>query len=63
MGTQKIIVLGCKLINSIENNRIVFVDEIEMSLHPALANFLVMIIQKLNKRTFNQQQLRADRRF
>lgn len=54
MGTQKIIVLGCKLINSIENNRIVFVDEIEMSLHPALANFLVMIIQKLNKRTFNQ---------
>ena len=54
VGTQKIIVLGCKLINSIENNRIVFVDELEMSLHPSLANFLVMIIQKLEKKSYNQ---------
>ncbi len=54
VGTKKIIILGCKLINSIENNRIVFVDEIEMSLHPSLAIFLVMIIQKLKKKTFNQ---------
>ena len=54
VGTQKIIVLGCKLINSIENNRIVFVDELEMSLHPSLANFLVMIIQKLKKKSYNQ---------
>lgn len=54
VGTQKIIVLGCKIINSIEKNRIVFVDEIEMSLHPSLANFLVLIIQKLKKNSFNQ---------
>lgn len=54
VGTQKIIVLGCKLINSIENNRIVFVDELEMSLHPSLANFLVMVIQKLKKKAYNQ---------
>ena len=54
VGTQKIIVLGCKIINSIENDRIVFVDEIEMSLHPALANFLVLIIQKSKKNSFNQ---------
>lgn len=54
VGTQKIIVLGCKIINSIENNRTVFVDEIEISLHPSLANFLVLIIQKLKKQSFNQ---------
>ena len=54
VGTQKIIVLGCKLINSIENNRIVFVDELEMSLHPSLANFLVMVVQKLKKKSYNQ---------
>lgn len=54
VGTQKIIVLGCKLINSIENNRIVFVDELEMSLHPSLAKFLVMVVQKLRKKSYNQ---------
>ena len=54
VGTQKIIVLGCKLINSIENNRIVFVDELEMSLHPSLANFLVMVVQKLKRKSYNQ---------
>lgn len=53
-GTQKTIVLGCKIINSIENNRIVFVDELEKSLHPSLANFLVLLIQKANKKSYNQ---------
>lgn len=44
-GTQKILVLGNKILESLENNKLLFVDEIETSLHSSLANFLVMLMQ------------------
>ncbi len=53
-GTKKVIVLGSRLIESILNNHIIFIDELETSLHPALAEFLLSIIQRNNKKTFSQ---------
>ena len=53
-GTQKIIILGCQLISAIEKHRLIFVDELENSLHPSLANFLVVLMQKLKKNSNSQ---------
>lgn len=40
-GTKKIIILGSILLESLENNSLVLIDEIELSLHPSLAMFLI----------------------
>lgn len=53
-GTQKIIVLGNKIINAIEDNKSLFVDELEISLHPSLANFLISIMESSLKNSYSQ---------
>lgn len=53
-GTRKILVLGCKIINSIEKNTIIVIDEIEKSLHPSLSKLLVSLIQNNKRKTYNQ---------
>jgi len=40
-GTKKVIILGSILLESLENNSLVLIDEIELSLHPSLATFLI----------------------
>lgn len=40
-GTKKVIILGSLILESLENNSLVLIDEIELSLHPALAMFLI----------------------
>ena len=53
-GTQKIIVLGNKILNALENNKCLFVDEIEKSLHPSLANFLIFLIEYPIENSYSQ---------
>ncbi len=40
-GTKKVIILGSILLESLENNSLVLIDEIELSLHPSLVTFLI----------------------
>lgn len=40
-GTKKVIILGSILLESLENNSLILIDEIELSLHPSLATFLI----------------------
>lgn len=53
-GTQKIIVLGNKILNALENNKSLFIDELEKSLHPSLANFLIMLMEYPIKSSYSQ---------
>lgn len=39
-GTKKVIIMGSILLESLENNSLILIDEIELSLHPSLAIFL-----------------------
>ena len=43
-GTKKIILYGNKILFALENNKNLFIDEIENSLHPSLACFLLQLI-------------------
>lgn len=40
-GTKKVIIMGSILLKSLEDNSLVLIDEIELSLHPSLAMFLI----------------------
>lgn len=53
-GTKKILVLGNKIIHALENNKIIFVDELEAALHPTLSNFLVLLMQYKYNNSFSQ---------
>lgn len=53
-GTKKVLVLGNKILESLENNKLLFVDEIETSLHSSLAKFLVMLMQYPMKNSYSQ---------
>lgn len=53
-GTQKIIVLGNKILNALENNKSLFIDELEKSLHPSLANFLIMLMEYPIENSYSQ---------
>lgn len=53
-GTKKVLVLGNKILESLENNKLLFVDEIETSLHSSLAKFLVMLMQYPIKSSYSQ---------
>ena len=53
-GTQKIIVLGNKILNALENNKTLFIDELEKSLHPSLANFLIMLMEYPIENSYSQ---------
>lgn len=54
-GTTKTIVLGSILLNSLKNNDVTLIDEIELSLHPRLVEFLVSLI--VSKRGKNYAQI------
>lgn len=53
-GTRKIIILGSILLQSLKNNSISFIDEIELSLHHSLVKFLVDIISTKNEYNYSQ---------
>ena len=53
-GTRKIIVLGSILLESLKNNSISFIDEIELSLHHSLVKFLVDLISIRDKNNYSQ---------
>lgn len=40
-GTKKIIILGSIILESLQNNNLLLIDEIELSLHPSLVAFLI----------------------
>ncbi len=42
-GTKKVIIMGSILLEALENNSLVLIDEIELSLHPSLVTFLTNI--------------------
>lgn len=42
-GTKKVIIMGSILLESLENNSLILIDEIELSLHPSLVTFLINI--------------------
>lgn len=42
-GTKKVIIMGSILLESLENNSLILIDEIELSLHPSLVTFLTNI--------------------
>lgn len=53
-GTKKTIILGNKILDNLENNKLLFVDEIEASLHSSLARFLVILMQYPIKNSYAQ---------
>lgn len=53
-GTQKIINLGCKILDTIDNSSLLFIDEIETGLHPALTRFLIYLINTSGKDFLSQ---------
>ena len=53
-GTQKVIVLGNKMLRALENNKCIFIDELEKSLHPSLSNFLILLMEYPIKNSYAQ---------
>lgn len=53
-GTKKIIILGSVIIEALENNSILFIDELEQSLHFSLATFLIKMIESKNSNNYTQ---------
>lgn len=53
-GTKKTIVMGCILIEALKNNSLLLVDEIELSLHPALVDFLINLNKTKDFNHFSQ---------
>ena len=42
-GTKKTIIIGSIILDSVKNNNLLLIDEIELSLHPSLASFLLSL--------------------
>ncbi len=53
-GTKKIILLGNKILDTIDKNRLLIIDELESALHPQLANLLVLLMSENNENNFAQ---------
>lgn len=53
-GTRKIIILGCTIINSLYNNSVSIIDEIEQSLHHSLTQFLIELISAKGDNNYSQ---------
>lgn len=53
-GTKKIILLGNKIFETIENNSLLIIDELESALHPQLANLLVLLMSENSTDNFAQ---------
>lgn len=54
-GTQQMFALSAPIIDTLENGKILFVDEIDASLHPILSRYLVSIFNSKEKNTNNSQ--------
>ena len=53
-GTKKILVIGSIILDSLEKNNLLIVDEIELSLHPTLVNFLINLNSSKDFNHFSQ---------
>lgn len=53
-GTKKIIILGCIIIKALKNNSTLLIDELELSLHPALVDFLIKLVTSKNEKNYTQ---------
>lgn len=54
-GTNVLFVLGAEILDKLEKGGVFFVDEIDTSLHPMLAKFLVMLFQNPKSNLRNAQ--------
>lgn len=53
-GTKKIILYGNRILFALENNKNLFIDEMENSLHPSLACFLLQLVGYPIKNSYSQ---------
>lgn len=53
-GTKKILVIGSIILDSLEKNNLLIIDEIELSLHPTLVNFLINLNSSKDFNHFSQ---------
>lgn len=54
-GTQQMFALSAPLIDTLENGKILFIDEIDASLHPILCQYLISIFNSKEKNPNNAQ--------
>ncbi len=54
-GTQQMFVLSAPLIDTLDNGKILFIDELDVSLHPILCQYLVSIFNSKEKNPNNAQ--------
>lgn len=53
-GTKKVLIIGSILLESLKNNSLILIDEIELSLHPALVTFLINLNTSKDCNHFSQ---------
>ena len=53
-GTRKILVIGSIILDALEKNNLLLIDEIELSLHPTLVNFLINLNSSKDFNHFSQ---------
>jgi uncharacterized protein len=54
-GTQQIFALSAPFIDTLENGKVLFIDEIDASLHPLLCQYLISIFNSKEKNSKNAQ--------
>lgn len=54
-GTQQMFALSAPIIDTLENGKVIFIDEIDASLHPILCQYLVSIFNSKEKNLNNAQ--------
>jgi len=54
-GTQQMFALSAPIIDTLENGKILFIDEIDASLHPILCQYLITIFNSKEKNPNNAQ--------
>ena len=54
-GTQQMFALSAPFIDTLENGKVLFVDEIDSSLHPFLCQYLISLFNSKEKNTKNAQ--------
>jgi uncharacterized protein len=54
-GTQQMFALSAPFIDTLENGKVLFIDEIDASLHPLLCQYLISLFNSKEKNTKNAQ--------
>lgn len=54
-GTQQMFTLSAPFIDTLENGKVLFIDEIDASLHPFLCQYLISVFNSKEKNTKNAQ--------